>query len=304
MRAWGIGTSSMTAHEFETALVAVDIGNSRIKLGRFNLVRGSAIERFGFDRENKQELPEPIHCLELPLQNRSGDFDAAALSAWHGANLPASAVWMVASVHCGAAKRFASAVSAWKDAHGQVPSLRQLTYHDLPITTQLKAPERIGIDRLLGAVAANHLRRPDRAAIVADLGTAISVDLITASGEFAGGAIMLGLSMSAQALEHHTDALPRVTIENLKQAPPVPGTDTEAAIKAGLFWGATGSIRELIRQLAHTQSSLPEVFITGGNSQLVAQSLQVDANFAPRLIPHLVLSGIALVRAAQAARNE
>ena len=55
-----------------TTLIAVDIGNSRIKLGRFDRTA------------SPRELPEPTATLELPLTSKPGDFDAAPLAAWCG----------------------------------------------------------------------------------------------------------------------------------------------------------------------------------------------------------------------------
>ena len=58
-------------------LVAVDIGNSRIKLGRFGPVTGP---RSG--GAATRSLPEPVDTLDLPLTNRTGEFDSAPLARW------------------------------------------------------------------------------------------------------------------------------------------------------------------------------------------------------------------------------
>src|SRR6185312_7996787 len=109
-------------------------------------------------------------------------------------------------------------------------------------------------------------RSADRAAIIVDLGTAITVDLLEAGGAFAGGAILPGIATSARALDERTDALPRVPLEFLDK-PPVPlGKSTVSAIESGIYWGAIGAIRELIGQLAAPLKRAPDVFITGGAS--------------------------------------
>src|SRR6185295_3956598 len=110
----------------------------------------------------------------------------------------------------------------------------------------VEEPARVGIDRLLAALAANHLRRPERAAIVADLGTAITVDLLSENGTFEGGAILPGIGMSSRALAEQTDALPRVAIEPSQGTPTSLGKSTEAAIRSGLYWGTIGAMSELI----------------------------------------------------------
>jgi type III pantothenate kinase len=156
-------------------------------------------------------------------------------------------------------------------------------------------PARVGIDRLLAALAADRLRRPDRAAIVVDLGTAITVDLLDADGAFRGGAILPGIAMSAAALAEHTDALPRVAMEQLERPPAAVGASTVPAIESGLYWGAVGAVRELIGQMSSDLDASPDVFLTGGASEHVAEILAANAMFEVHHVPHLVLSGIALV---------
>ena len=121
---------------------------------------------------------------------------------------------------------------------------------DLPLEVKLPRPDMVGVDRLLDALAANALRQPGRPAVVVDVGTAVTVDLVSAAGAFLGGAILPGIAMSARALHEFTDLLPLVDFSELAAPPPALGTETEAAMRSGLFWGAVGGVRELIGQLA------------------------------------------------------
>jgi len=148
----------------------------------------------------------------------------------------------------------------------------------------------VGIDRLLDSVAANRLRRPGRPAVVADVGTAITVDAISADGAFLGGAILPGIGMSARAFAEFTDLLPLIEMSELAAPPPALGTATEPAMRSGLFWGAVGAIRQLIGELAADIGSDPEIFLTGGAGPAVAELLAASA----RHVPHLTLAGIAL----------
>jgi type III pantothenate kinase len=147
----------------------------------------------------------------------------------------------------------------------------------------------------MAAFAANRLRRADRAAIVIDLGTAIKVDVVTSKGAFAGGAILPGLAMSARALEEQTDALPRVAVDQWQVPPAALGKSTQPAIEAGLFWGAVGAIRELVEQYSQEFGPSPDLFASGGASQLVAGALSQRHRLAAVHVPHLVLGGIALL---------
>src|SRR5688572_30389073 len=101
---------------------------------------------------------------------------------------------------------------------------------DLPLVVSLPQPDMVGIDRLLGAVAANEVRDPARPAIVVDLGSAITVDLVAADGAFRGGAILPGIGMSARALHEFTDLLPLIEMHALAEPPSPVGNATVPAM--------------------------------------------------------------------------
>ncbi len=269
-------------------LVAVDVGNSQIKLGQF--IRGTqAKATVAMD----DELPEPIATLELPIANESGHFEVNSLTSWCESHLSPVAHWLIGSVHRGASDLLRTTISDWTNEHDSDWTIRSLTYKDFPFAIRVDEPERVGIDRLLAAVGANRLRAPDRAAIVVDLGTAITVDLIEADGAFAGGAILPGIGMAGRALADQTDALPHVVLEHTETPPSPLGKTTIGAIEAGLYWGAIGAVGEIVARLTKTLPMQPDLFITGGAARTVANSL--DESMGARFVPHLVLSGIALI---------
>ena len=164
-----------------------------------------------------------------------------------------------------------------------------LSAADLPLAVRLDRPDMVGIDRLVDAVAVNRLR-DGRAAVIVDVGTAITVDLVAADGAFLGGSILPGLEMSARALHEFTDLLPFVDVSELSEPPPPLGTKTEEAMRSGLFWGTVGAIRQLVEELGREAGNHPQVFLTGGAGAAVAELLVPDAQF----VPHLTLAGIAL----------
>ncbi|HTQ40153.1 MAG TPA: type III pantothenate kinase [Pirellulales bacterium] len=262
------------------SLLAVDIGNTRIKLGLFaapaeNLRR----ERIG--------LPVPSHTHAMPTEG----WNPLALQQCL-ADVPAETPWWIASVNRPAAAK----LTDWIQQRWPV---RMLEYTDLPITAAVEHPERVGIDRLAGAVAANRLRDPARGAIIVGAGSAITVDLVTADGVFCGGAILPGIALSARALDQFTDLLPLSPMNELGSPPPALGTSTLAAIHSGLFWGAVGAIRELIGRLSESlpapssgKASALQIFLTGGAAPSVAQQLDPAARF----VEHLVLAGIVLAK--------
>ena len=111
---------------------------------------------------------------------------------------------------------------------------------------------------------------------------------MSAESAFLGGAILPGIAMSARAMHEFTDLLPLVDMTELDGPPPALGDETEAAMRSGLFWGAVGSVRQLIDQLAG--DARPQVILTGGAGPAVARLLSESAI----LVPHLTLAGIAL----------
>jgi type III pantothenate kinase len=254
-------------------LIAVDIGNSSTKLGSFAL---------GLE----------LHSAQLPSPTTTWGFNTGLQPPIQLATeLPTErCLWHIASVNRDGTRLLAS----WLGAQRPNDEVHLLTYRDLPISLQVDFPDRVGLDRLAAAVATNAIRHADRPAIVIDAGSAITVDLVTAQGAFAGGVILPGFGMSAEALYGGADLLPLAMLAPNDQPPDVVGKNTEGAIRSGLFWGAVGAVREIVARMsadliASDRSAPPEVFITGGDLRQLANYIE-----GARFIPNLVLSGIAL----------
>jgi type III pantothenate kinase len=257
------------AHITPYPFVAVDIGNSRLKFGLYEA---------------------PADAI-VPAPNRSLDFDPEKdalerVAAWLAPWTVDQATWWIASVN----RSHATLLVDWLRERQTGLKITLLASGDLPLAIALPRPDMVGIDRLAGAVAANRLRNPQRAGVVVDLGTAITVDLISVQGAFLGGAILPGIGMSARALYEFTDLLPLLDMTVLREPPPALGKSTTDAMQSGLYWGAVGGVRELIARLQGDQAADVQVFLTGGAAPAVAGLLSADALY----VPHLVLGGIAL----------
>ena len=293
------------------SFIAVDIGNARMKLGLF--VGGCVAG-----------LPEPVRTL--PLLGNEPDLNQiepwlADIPRHGGADIPVCPVkcdlqgrqeclphlthqWWIASVNRPAATRLVD----WLSEHRPDDRITLLASGDLPLLVRLERPDMVGIDRLVDAVAVNRLRDASRPAVIVDVGTAITVDLVSADGAFLGGAILPGIQMSARALHEFTDLLPLVDVSELTTPPPALGAATVPAMESGLFWGAVGAVRQLIEQLhkaatggrayeswggsltAAPADGGPQIFLTGGAGVSVANLLGPNA----RYVPNLTLAGIAL----------
>jgi type III pantothenate kinase len=247
-------------------LLAVDIGNSSTKVGWFD------------DSPAASDLPVPKQTHAFATGQLPSDDLVAAIP-------PFPCRWHMVSVH----REGTRILKSWFDSHRPADEVRLLTNRDLPIATRVEFPDRVGLDRLAAAVAANVLRTPDCPAIVIDAGSAITVDLLAADGAFEGGAILPGFRMSAEAL-YGADLLPLTILSPNDQPPPVVGKNTEAAIRSGLFWGAVGAVREMINRMSTDLDHSPEIYVTGGDLRQLAEHLDDEAVF----VPNLVLSGIAV----------
>ena len=126
-------------------------------------------------------------------------------------------------------------------------------------------PREVGADRIVNAVAA-HARWP-QGAIVVDFGTATTFDVVTPRGEYAGGIIAPGLTVSADALYSRTAKLPRVEITRPRTAI---GKNTVASIQAGLVFGYAGLVDALVGRIRAEIDFAPRIVGTGGLAELVA----------------------------------
>jgi type III pantothenate kinase len=253
-----------------TPFLAVDIGNSAVKVGLAETLAAGATISWQRFQETATEgfAPELLRPM-----------------------LPAvSCQWRVACVQRAAEDK----LSAWVRQHRPADDYHVLTYRDLPLRVNVKSPALVGVDRLAAAVAANRLRSADRPAIVITAGTALTVNLVDSDGVFQGGVILPGFHLIARALAAGTDLLPAVDTSFHASPPPqVIGKSTEEAIRSGLFWGGVGAIRELVGRLNADLASSPQLFVTGGDANLLVKFLSADAVF----ISDLVLQGIALASA-------
>jgi len=248
----------------DTFWLAVDVGNSRIKIGLFEAPNTSQLTTFAV-------LPECVDFHSIPL-NTSVDWDEVFGS--HDRTLKLHSV-IVGSNQRGVDR----VVAEWPEWLAKPVVMRNAK--SLTLDVQVDEPNRVGLDRLLNAVAANVVRDSGQAAIIVDCGTATTVDLVSAAGSFCGGAILPGFTLCARALNQYTEVLPLISMDELFDLPPSEdchpalGSNTQAAIMSGVFWGQIGAVRELIARLSQQQSSTEvensdhKVLLTGGGARLL-----------------------------------
>jgi type III pantothenate kinase len=147
-------------------------------------------------------------------------------------------------------------------------------------------PREVGADRIVNAVAAYARRR--RSLIVVDFGTATTFDVITARGEYLGGAIAPGLAISAEALYQRASKLPRVEIAC---PPQVIAKNTVSSMQAGLFYGYVGLVDGIVTRMKQELRECPHVLATGGLAGLVAPCSQT----IDEVDPNLTLEGLRII---------
>jgi type III pantothenate kinase len=168
---------------------------------------------------------------------------------------------------------------------------------DLGIRLLVDNPWETGSDRMLSALAVHRLYGGP--AIVIQFGTATSFDCVSAEGDFLGGAIAPGLSISAEAL---ASAASRLFQVELKAPPHALGKNTIHSMQSGIVYGHVGLVEGLVARL---RAELPG----GASARVVAHGGLADvvASVTPSIDivdPHIVLAGLRLTYERLRARGE
>jgi type III pantothenate kinase len=151
-------------------------------------------------------------------------------------------------------------------------------------------PTEVGADRLVNSVAA--FGRYGGPCIVVDFGTATTFDVISAKGEYIGGAIAPGLAISAEALFARAARLSRVDV---KKPAKVVGTNTVAAVQSGLYYGYIGLVDGILERILNetrgADSAAPKIIATGGLAHLIID----DSRFIQTVDDMLTIDGLRLI---------
>ena len=155
----------------------------------------------------------------------------------------------------------------------------------LPMDLAVDKPSEVGTDRVVSAAAAYAV--VEDAVVIADFGTAVTIDLVDEKGIFLGGVICPGLEISAHALKESTAQLPKIKVTK----PKVPyGKTTTQAINCGLYYSAIGTLQEVIRRYAEKIGKWPHTVLTGSAAKIIRD----DCDFIDSYVPNLVVKGVVL----------
>lgn len=127
-------------------------------------------------------------------------------------------------------------------------------------------PEEVGADRIVNAFAASLLY--ECPVIIVDFGTATTFDVISKDGDYLGGAITPGISISLEALFQRAAKLPRINIVKPKR---VIGKNTVESMQSGVVFGYVSQVDGIVQRIKEELSSEAYVVATGGLAELIAQ---------------------------------
>ncbi|MBX7061242.1 MAG: type III pantothenate kinase [Pyrinomonadaceae bacterium] len=214
-------------------LLAVDIGNSAIKLGVFS-ARGDLIER---------------HTLEPASAENSAQIIGSKIERA-----------IISSV----VPKLTSVVSAAIAAKFHVEPDVLTNDRDLGIKINYRPLEDAGNDRLVNAATAAYLYGTP--CVVISFGTATTIDVVSKDFELLGGLIAPGVKMSAAALHEKTARLPQIEIDG--DFSPMSET-TDTSIRSGVIFAQIGLVEAVLPRVEPIIGK-PKVIATGGYAEKFA----------------------------------
>jgi len=157
----------------------------------------------------------------------------------------------------------------WRDMlrmyHGDVPHVVVEPGVRTGVPVLMDNPREVGTDRIVNAVAAYDEIKAD--CIVVDFGTATTWDVVSPRGEYLGGVIAPGITISSEALYEHAAKLPRV---ELARPGKVVARNTVASMQAGLVYGYAGMVDALVERIRGEIDFAARCIATGGLAPLIA----------------------------------
>ena len=256
-------------------LVAIDIGNTSIKLGIFD----------------RHEL-RATWSLATGIHRTSDEYGMTFLDLLERQKLLSSEITGV--VLCGVVPPLASTFMEMCQKYLNIQPLVVEAGVKTGIRVRVDNPKEVGADRVVGAVAAHHLY--GKPVIIIDLGTAITFDVVSKEGDYLGGAIAPGVSVAVEALFARTAMLPRIELIHPMQ---VIGRNTVAAMQSGIIFGYISLIEGMVQKIEKELGHKAKVVATGGYAYNMARETSV----IDTVNLDLVLTGLRLVYEMNAGNN-
>lgn len=147
-------------------------------------------------------------------------------------------------------------------------------------------PAEVGADRIVNSVAAYH--RFGGPSIAVDFGTAVTFDAISKKGEYLGGLIAAGISVTSDALFRRTARLPRIDV---REPAKVIGANTVAMLQSGLYYGTLAMMDGILERMLEVLGPKTTVVATGGEARVICPA----SRYVKHIDEHLTLEGLRIV---------
>ena len=246
------------------SLLAIDVGNTNTVLGLFD---GDELTR----------------SWRIKTDARStADEMALTFSGLLQGQLPLSGIALCSTVPA-VLRELRQMLTAY---HVDVPTVivEPGTKTGVPILTD--NPKEVGADRIVNTIAAHQIYGGP--SIVVDFGTSTNLDVVSAQGEFLGGALAPGIEISLDALASRAAQLRKVELVRPRS---VIGKNTVEALQAGALYGFAGQVDGLVRRIEDEIGPVTAVIATGGLAPIVVPESEPITHHDP----DLTLIGLRLV---------
>lgn len=254
-------------------LLCVDVGNTQISLGLY----ATEAEQPGADREDLIRPPLLRQWRMRTDPRITADEMEVAISAMLGSSAEQVTGVAALSTVPPVLRELRLLAQRHRDRFPVVivgPRVRT----GVPILVD--NPREVGADRVVNTLAAHRLF--GTACVVVDFGTSTNIDVVSARGEFLGGALAPGIEISVDALVERAAQL--TTVELLRPRSVI-GKNTVECLQAGILFGFAGQVDGLVRRILAelTESSAVTVLATGGLAPLVIEESETITEHVPDL---------------------
>jgi len=238
----------------------------------------------------------------LSSTGRVGRMQAAVHAGWQAKDFsralqvirPADRVMAVSVAAPGVQRAFVAAI---RERSGRVPQWLRSERSAAGVRNGYREPWRLGADRWAALLAA---RSAQRDVLLVDIGTAVTVDLLDASGRHHGGAILPGEALMVSSLLAGTGGIRRRAARDRPRSLSLFAHSTREAIEAGAQHALRASVEAAVVAATHRLGRSPQLWLTGGGATALRRVLSIDHEWRPAL----VLEGLAVFLHHESVRGE
>ena len=245
-------------------LLAIDVGNTNTVIGLF---AGDSLERSWRVKTDSRSTADELRLLYRALLTDEPEITGIALCS----TVPA----VLHELRTMLDRYYAHLPTVIVE-----PGVRT----GVPVLTD--NPREVGADRIVNTLAAHTLFGGP--SIVVDFGTSTNLDVVSAKGEFLGGALAPGIEISIDALAARAAQLRKVELVRPRS---VVGKNTVEALQSGAVYGFAGQVDGLVRRIVAETGPVTAVVATGGLAPVVVPESETITHHEP----DLTLVGLRLV---------